>query len=449
MNDKSIGSSSRGEGQYPPSLLGERRLLLELCDGSRDPSASGIAIRHQQDCWYNLLHLAQKNRVGALVWRRLREVGSAVDVPDETMAALKSTYQQNLMRCTRVLAELGTILAPFQKAGIPVLILRGPALGQVVYGDPALRPFTDLDLLVRREDVPAGRNCLESVNCALASSRLCPDYFEKYHLHLTYSHRPSGIAVELHWALDHMYTPFAISYEDILRRRRSVAIGDVQADVPCPEDDLLCNIVHLAKHAYFLPFLSDDPRLEERILDSGDLLLFCDILREVRHHGVSLDWDQILERSRAWAIEREVSASLRAVNRLFGAAIPDDELGRLSAPRVSSLEALAFRWLSPRDEDQAAGQSTVRRRLAAQDPRAVFRPIRILDLCRYIFPGAPFLLHRYRCRSAGGLAWRRLTHPPGAVLQLLINGIEWFRCSRRQARPADPARPNCSSWSRR
>ena len=30
--------------------------------------------------------------------------------------------------------------------------LKGPALAEALYPDPGLRPFTDLDLLVRRED---------------------------------------------------------------------------------------------------------------------------------------------------------------------------------------------------------------------------------------------------------------------------------------------------------
>ena len=48
--------------------------------------------------------------------------------------------------------ELTRVLRHWAAEGIDVIPLKGPVLAEAVYPDAALRPFRDLDLLVRPED---------------------------------------------------------------------------------------------------------------------------------------------------------------------------------------------------------------------------------------------------------------------------------------------------------
>ena len=48
-------------------------------------------------------------------------------------------------------ADLFRILEQFARAGIQSLLVKGPLVSVLAYGDPAVRSYVDLDLLVRRE----------------------------------------------------------------------------------------------------------------------------------------------------------------------------------------------------------------------------------------------------------------------------------------------------------
>src|SRR5207302_709930 len=47
--------------------------------------------------------------------------------------------------------ELGRLLKSFEREHVPVIPLKGPVLAEMLYAHPALRPCSDLDLLIRRE----------------------------------------------------------------------------------------------------------------------------------------------------------------------------------------------------------------------------------------------------------------------------------------------------------
>jgi hypothetical protein len=49
--------------------------------------------------------------------------------------------------------QLKEILIEFNKNNIPVILLKGAHLAQFVYGNIALRLMSDIDLLVKKEDL--------------------------------------------------------------------------------------------------------------------------------------------------------------------------------------------------------------------------------------------------------------------------------------------------------
>lgn len=51
------------------------------------------------------------------------------------------------------MAELFRILEDFSKAGIETILVKGPLVSLLAYGDPGVRSFVDLDLIVRHEQI--------------------------------------------------------------------------------------------------------------------------------------------------------------------------------------------------------------------------------------------------------------------------------------------------------
>src|SRR3989442_14960923 len=96
--------------------------------------------------------------------------------------------------------ELGQLLQRFESGRIPVIPLKGPALAETLYPDPALRPCTDLDLLIRREHLDRVDNLL----LGLGYRRLADAHSFQFDIafdRATLYEAPSGIHVDLHLGL--------------------------------------------------------------------------------------------------------------------------------------------------------------------------------------------------------------------------------------------------------
>lgn len=409
------------------NLTPEDRFLVDWCGTQPgrlplESPASSIGLD-----WPRVLSRTAHNRVAPLLFRNLKETPTAPSIPTETLAAFRSAYVRGVSVAARVTTELGPVAKRFHAANIPLILLRGLSAGTVLYGDTALRPFTDVDLLILREDLPHARQCMESVGCTAADGTLGPSYFEHYHLHVSYRHKASGALFELHWALDHRYVPFTIPYASIVAAARELDIGGVTLRVPCPEHDLLTHAVHAAKHVYFLPFLDHDPRLPRRVIDEGCLLPFCDIARAAAGRGGRLNWDLVIAEARTWNVGRELSAVLRTTDCLFPGSLPREVMERLGRLPPSWLERAAFRALDGDTQRNSKRGPQRPSRIAALRARPMFRPVRILDLVRYVNPGPQFLRHRYRCRGRATLLLYRIMHPLVAAAELAGNAMACLR----------------------
>lgn len=402
-------------------LTPEDRFLLRWCAGAPSPAEVEPAPGGQPTDWDVVRQRAIRNRVAPLLFRNLKEArGDAV--PAETLAAFRKAYLRGMDVATRAATTLRFVAEGLGNAGVRWLLLRGPAAGQILYGDTAARPFTDIDLLVSRHDLARARSCLEASGCGVSDAALGAAYFEAYHLHVPYRHGPSGAMIELHWALDHRYVPFTIPYETVLAQSRCLEIDGVRLAVPCPEHDLLAHAIHAAKHAYFVPFIDDEAALLTRVMDEGCLIHFCDIARAAAGRGGGLNWDRLSAESRAWNTEREVSAVLRTTALLFPGMVPAAAVGAARAT-PSRLERAVFRALDGAAHDPGPAARGTR---AILRTRPMFRPVRMLDLVRYATPGAQFVRHRYGCSGrAVTLGWR-LLHPLVAGVQLAGNGISYL-----------------------
>jgi hypothetical protein len=94
---------------------------------------------------------AEAHGLAPLLYLHLK--GTEVQLPLATKRELQGLYLRhrhaNQVR-TRVLHE---VLAAYQSAGIPALVLKGAALFYLVYPEPGLRPMSDMDILVPESEL--------------------------------------------------------------------------------------------------------------------------------------------------------------------------------------------------------------------------------------------------------------------------------------------------------
>ena len=99
--------------------------------------------------WARIVDAAERARLAPLLYAMAREL----PLPEPVFARLRSSWRAFGRQHLFGVQQLCSLLAAFDRASVPVIPLKGPALGEALYRDPGLRPFTDLDLLVRRADV--------------------------------------------------------------------------------------------------------------------------------------------------------------------------------------------------------------------------------------------------------------------------------------------------------
>ncbi|HEY5387803.1 MAG TPA: nucleotidyltransferase family protein, partial [Thermoleophilia bacterium] len=142
------------------------RVLLAVVRGvARSPEDHGLDVAlGQVSDWDALVDSALRHGLVAQLHAALEsapELTQAV-VPGETRAGLASLAGAIAVRSLRMTRQLLLLLERLHAAGIPALAVKGPALSQLAYGEPTLRRFVDLDILVRPSDVCAARAVVEA-----------------------------------------------------------------------------------------------------------------------------------------------------------------------------------------------------------------------------------------------------------------------------------------------
>ena len=371
-----------------PSTLNpsaEHALLLHCARTRVDAERAGQirALASAGLDWDYLVETAQRHAVLPLLCQNLSAVCPDA-VPAEALAELKKRNLANTQRSLFLTGEMFRLVEQLEAAGVKAMPFKGPVLASVYYGNPALRAFCDIDLLVEAERVTHASGVLSKAgyqdvdNLTPGQLQCCARYANS----LNFAHRTSGIAVDLHWVMwpDWFSARRSAAFFRAGVRRLSVCGRDVLAN--SPEATLLMLCLHGAKHAW-----------------SG-LGSVCDV-HELVCSTPALDWRSLLDQARRLRAERLLLLGLALAQRLLGASLPacvQQELN--SEPVVSSMVAeIGDRIFSGPTAPEAALIPGVllrtRRGLArklACTLRFAFRPS-LTDICSVRLPRLLFPLY--------------------------------------------------------
>jgi hypothetical protein len=227
---------------------------------------------------------------------------------DETRSALALT------------AELLPVVERLEARGIPVAAYKGPALALQAYGDPALRLFGDLDLLV-----PAA--ALDGAVAALRELGFTPQPFaseeqrravlrDGHHLSLT----RAPVIIELHWRFSKRMFGFAEALDGVWGRLQRLPVRAATVPVLSPEDHMLGLAIHASRGLW-------------SVLEWT--LAIAVLARSIPADG----WDEVARRAEAWGCARALQVSLLLSEELFATPAPAGLWARL--PPDAAMRALA------------------------------------------------------------------------------------------------------------
>lgn len=201
------------------------------------------------------------------------------------------------------------VLSRLAEAGIECLVLKGPALAQLVYPDPSARWYGDLDVHVREADLPAVHRVLREAGLVVVDGgdeqgppRLIPQApGAEWH----YWAADSQLMVELHGD-DLLHSGLVPrNYDGLWKRAIDVEVYGVRVKALSLEDQIATLAAHVHYHGYTrLNWLSD-------------------IAFIVRDHGAKVDWQRLIEIVRFEEVQVPVYYTLRLLDRLLGVRAPE------------------------------------------------------------------------------------------------------------------------------
>jgi hypothetical protein len=290
----------------------EARLLLATAGG---PGVDELIVRLAAGPidWTLFLQLAAAERAEAIVSARLARLGVAV--PATIRRDLKSMAIRSDLRMTTLSHRLDQTVSALANAGIPVVLLKGAALGRTAYGSLPRRPMLDLDLLI-----PEDRR-REARAVALATDWVPTEFehqveFYQGHYHLAPLRDGLGLSfnLELHTALFAPGHPFDWPVRSLWER--SLPLEGSPARVPAPEDLLLHIVLHFSW---------------SHLTRFGPWRTFRDVRVLTVDHGV--DWDRFTVLARASRGASAAYWTLRLARLFAGVAIPA-EVERALRPQL-------------------------------------------------------------------------------------------------------------------
>jgi hypothetical protein len=222
----------------------------------------------------------------ALAWRRLQSLG----LPSSTeFLQLQEAYRKHLIDAAVHDVNTHDLFKRLNAVAIDAVVFKGWALARL-YPDAGLRPYGDIDVWVR------------------------PENLEKL-----YRNMPSGddylYCVEPHVSF---YRQFERSFEDVMARSQLISLNGVQARVPGDEDHLRFICLHFLYHGGWRP------------------MWLCDIALMVESAMSEFDWDRCLGGNRK--VADWIACVIGLAHQLLGA----DVEGTPVAKRARSLP----RWLT-------------------------------------------------------------------------------------------------------
>ncbi len=245
--------------------------------------------------WDAFIELAAFHRVAPLLQRSLRGAGPHSPHP-KLEAYVRSASSRGLL----LTGELLRLLKRWEAAGVQAIPFKGPALAATLYGDPALRHFDDLDVLVRAQDFPAAREAVLALGYR-------PSNLHSYSETFIQVRAGIEITLDLHWhfLIKPTVFPFSPFLEAVFARSESFTLGGQKVRTFSPEDLLLFLCVHGSKHLWL--------RLQ----------WLCDVA-QLLYTRPDLDWAQVMAQAKTSGGRGLLYLGLYLSNDLLGAPLPPD-----------------------------------------------------------------------------------------------------------------------------
>lgn len=235
------------------------------------------------------------------------------------LGRLHGVYRQTWYRNSLLIGRLARLINALEQAGIPTLVLKGVPLALHYYGDAALRPMGDADLLV--PSAVAG-DVLPTVAAAGWTLRDPDDAWPPRFTASRSFAGPLGLDLDLHWHVLHE----ALGPDDdraFWDAAQRIQVGGASTRALRPADQLL----HVISHGF-------------RRSTVPPVRWLADATMIVRATEGPFEWARVVERARALRLSRIAGRALAVLRELLDVPVPEETLVALRTPSHSLAERI-------------------------------------------------------------------------------------------------------------
>ncbi|MBN1380887.1 MAG: nucleotidyltransferase family protein [Deltaproteobacteria bacterium] len=299
--------------------------LLLSCLRNDPPDVKIQNLRSFQETdWQDILQTSTRFRTTPYLYHTLKPLFPSLKVPADIKKQMQAVYYLSAARNMKVYQQILKLVTEFNKHNIDVILLKGTHLAQFVYGNIALRPMSDIDLLVKKADLAKASHILIDQGYSTKTKDLGIS-----EAHLPPFRGKNKITIELHFNIYRWPLTERFAIDDLWKQAHATSLHGINVLTLSPEDLL----IHICVHASILHGFE------------GGIKSFIDISRTVEHYGTALDWQRLLNISNQMKINNCLYLMLALTKKLIGLSVPEHIMVQLKPDNdmiMDSAEELIF-----------------------------------------------------------------------------------------------------------
>ena len=319
------------------------RLLVTLArrDHVRGPLEDDVPTLEEPATRARFTRLAIQHRIYGLVISALLRSPVMQRLSPEVAQECQTSWHRLRRQAVMWALERDRLLCRLEEEGLTPITLKGGALRDRIYTEPAERSLGDLDLLLPPSQLEPTYAVLSLLGYRILGSDELREAYRRHHYHFRFAH-PNGFIVELHWALSRPGISFQLDERAFLARAVPTrAAGGHVLRIPSAEDMVL----HMASQN------------EEDAFGRFSRLVDLD---RIVSATPSLDWAYLQAAARTARAEVLLGLSLRLAEVLLRTPVPTGFINSLGLPpacRVSLALLHPVSWVVSEPAQRRMGPS--------------------------------------------------------------------------------------------
>jgi len=282
--------------------------------------------------WQTILAIGQYHNLLSLFYHEISRQGQSEQLPTWFRQQLRQEFLQNTAFTLLYEAALGQVQDALDCQAIPFIIVKGPSIAAEFYQPQEVRPYVDLDVMIKRDDYTRVKEVLERLDFYQPEAAL-EEIQRQFFNCVNFRRRgEQQVALDLQWDTllvswnEHSF----LKGEQVWQNRRWLDFEGRSLPVLQPVALVVYLSIHLAVHHQFTRLLS---------------LLDLDLV--IRRHAARIDWHKIVSLAFKMRICKPLFYSFKLAVDLLDSPIPKEVFEELEQPAYEKyllpIHTLAFK----------------------------------------------------------------------------------------------------------